>query len=80
MNSEVLIHQNPDGNIKTAIRLENETVWLTQEQMALLLVKPSPPSTSTFKIFIRKESLTRKVLYKNSEIPNFSKRQKMSSF
>ncbi|MFT6843583.1 MAG: hypothetical protein ACJASR_002367, partial [Psychroserpens sp.] len=33
MNSEILIYQNPDGNIKIDVRLENETVWLTQEQM-----------------------------------------------
>jgi len=39
MNSEILIYQNPDGNIKIDVRLENETVWLTQEQMALLFGK-----------------------------------------
>jgi hypothetical protein len=39
MNSDILIYQNPDGNIKIDVRLENETVWLTQEQMALLFGK-----------------------------------------
>ena len=39
MNSEILIYQNPDGNIKIDVRLENETVWLTQAQMALLFGK-----------------------------------------
>lgn len=39
MNSQILIYQNPDGNIKIDVRLENETVWLTQEQMALLFGK-----------------------------------------
>lgn len=39
MNSEFLIYQNPDGNIKIDVRLEDETVWLTQEQMALLFGK-----------------------------------------
>jgi len=29
MNSEILIYQNQDGNIKIDVRLENETVWLT---------------------------------------------------
>lgn len=38
-NSEILIYQNPDGNIKIDVRLENETVWLTQDQMATLLGK-----------------------------------------
>jgi len=39
MNSEILIYQNPDGNIKIDVRLENETVWLTQAQMATLFGK-----------------------------------------
>ncbi|MGW8121639.1 virulence RhuM family protein [Roseivirga echinicomitans] len=39
MNSEILIYQNQDGNIKIDVRLENETVWLTQTQMGLLFDK-----------------------------------------
>lgn len=39
MNSEILIYQNPDGNIKIDVRLENETVWLTQAQMGQLFGK-----------------------------------------
>ncbi len=39
MSSEIIIYQNPDGNIKIDVRLEEETVWLTQAQMALLFGK-----------------------------------------
>ena len=39
MNSEILIYQNSDGNIKIDVRLEEETVWLTQDQMAALFGK-----------------------------------------
>ena len=39
MNSDILIYQNPDGNIKIDVRLEEETVWLTQDQMATLFGK-----------------------------------------
>lgn len=39
MNSEILIYQNQEGNIKIDVRLEEETVWLTQEQMATLFGK-----------------------------------------
>lgn len=40
MNSgEIVIYQNQDGNIKIDVRLEEETVWLTIEQMALLFGK-----------------------------------------
>ena len=38
-NSEILIYQNTDGNIKVDVRLEEETVWLTQAQMATLFNK-----------------------------------------
>jgi len=37
--SEILIYQNQDGNIKIDVRLEEETVWLTQDQMAQLFGK-----------------------------------------
>jgi hypothetical protein len=36
---EILIYQNQEGNIKIDVRLEEETVWLTQDQMALLFGK-----------------------------------------
>ena len=36
MSSEIIIYENQEGNIKIDVRLENETVWLTQEQMGLL--------------------------------------------
>ena len=36
---EIFIYQNPDGNIKIDVRLEEETVWLKQDQMAVLFGK-----------------------------------------
>jgi len=39
--SEIILYQNPDGSIKLDVRLEDETVWLTQAHMAeLFQVKP----------------------------------------
>ena len=38
-NSEILIYQNSEGNIKIDVRLEEETVWLNQSQMAELFGK-----------------------------------------
>jgi hypothetical protein len=38
-NSEILIYQTEDGQTKIETRLENETVWLNQAQMAELLGK-----------------------------------------
>jgi hypothetical protein len=39
MNSEILIYQTEEGLTKIQTRLENETVWLTQAQMAALFGK-----------------------------------------
>jgi len=40
MNSgEIIIYQNQDGNIKIDVRLEEDTVWLTIDQMALFFGK-----------------------------------------
>ncbi len=38
-NSDILIYQNADGNIKIDVRLEEETVWLTQAQLCELFQK-----------------------------------------
>jgi hypothetical protein len=37
--SELLIYQAPNGEIKIDVRLEDETVWLTQDHMAQLFGK-----------------------------------------
>lgn len=39
MNSDIIIYQNLDGNINIDVRLDEETVWLTQDQMASLFGK-----------------------------------------
>src|SRR5690606_37104618 len=39
MNSDILIYQNQEGNIKIDVRLQEETVWLTQAQMGQLFSK-----------------------------------------
>ncbi|MDR2692400.1 MAG: virulence RhuM family protein [Dysgonamonadaceae bacterium] len=36
---QILLYQNNDGTIKVDVRLENETVWLSQEQMGMLFGK-----------------------------------------
>jgi hypothetical protein len=38
-NSEILIYQNQDGEINIDVRLEDDTVWLTQAHIAELFGK-----------------------------------------
>lgn len=38
-NGEIVLYKNKEGSIKIDVRLEDETVWLTQEQMGQLFGK-----------------------------------------
>lgn len=39
VNDKIIIYQTDDGQTQVDVRLENETVWLTQAQMAMLFEK-----------------------------------------
>ena len=36
MNNSIEIYRSQDGSVQLNVKLENETVWLTQSQMAEL--------------------------------------------
>lgn len=42
---EIVIYQTADGNTNLNVRLENETVWLTQKQIAELFGTKRPAIT-----------------------------------
>ena len=53
---EILVYKNKDGKIKVDVRLENETVWLTQKAMAeLFQVKPQNITMHLKNIFAERE-------------------------
>ena len=41
---QVILYQTPDGESKIEVRLENDTVWLSADQMAELFSETNPPS------------------------------------
>lgn len=59
---EILIYQNTDGNIKIDVRLEEETVWLTQDQMALLFGKGRSTITEHIQNVFKEGELDEKVV------------------
>ncbi len=59
---EILIYQNTDGNIKIDVRLEEETVWLTQAQMALLFGKGRTTITEHIQNVFKEGELDEKVV------------------
>ena len=54
--SDIIIYQNPDGAASLEVRLDHETVWLTQKQMAELFGKNSDTIGLHIRNAIKKES------------------------
>src|SRR3990167_11388052 len=72
--SQIVIYQTEDGQTKVNVRFENETVWLTQDQMAELFDKSKSTINEHIQnIYEEKELLIAKTMKKfgNSE---FSKK------
>ena len=59
---EILIYQSSEGNIKVEVHLEDETVWLTQEQMALLFGKARNTITEHIQNVFKEGELDEKVV------------------
>lgn len=59
-NNTILIYQAEDGKIKIETRLENETVWLTQEQMAQLFQRERSVITKHLKNIFKEQELDEK--------------------
>ena len=68
MNSQIIIYQNPDGKIKIDVRLEEETVWLTQDQMATLFGKAKSTINEHIKNVFAEGELDEKVVVRKFRI------------
>lgn len=65
-NTQILIYQSNDGSIKLDVHLEDETVWLTQEQIAQLFGKAKSTISEHIKnVFVEGE------LLRSSTVRNF---------
>jgi hypothetical protein len=69
MTSELIIYKTEDGQTKIQTRLENETVWLTQLQMAELFGKGRSTIKEHISILLRKGNLPKKWYVGISDIP-----------
>ena len=73
-NGEILIYQNPDGNIKIDVRLEDETVWLTQDQMASLFGKAKSTLNEHIKNIYEEQELVEASTMKKFGISEFQQK------
>ena len=56
-DSKITIYETEDGQTRLQVKIEGETVWLTQDQMAELFEKSKSTINEHIKIFMKKKSL-----------------------
>lgn len=71
---EIIIYQNKDGNIKIEAHLEDETVWLNQDQMALLFGKAKSTINEHIKNVYEENELQEIVTMKKFGISEFQQK------
>ena len=65
-NSEIIIYQSEDGKIRLDVRLEEKTVWLTQEQIAQLYGKGRSTITEHISNIFKEGELEREKVCRKS--------------
>jgi hypothetical protein len=73
MSSEILIYQTEDGQTKIQTRFENETVWLTQEQISALFQRERSVITKHINNVFNEGELERESNVQNLHIANSDK-------
>lgn len=70
---QIIIYQTPDGTTAIDVKLENETVWLTQAQMVILFGRDQSVISRHIKNIFREEELEEKSNMQNMHIANSDK-------
>ncbi len=70
---QIIIYQAPDGTTAIDVKLENETVWLTQAQMVILFGRDQSVISRHIKNIFREEELEEKSNMQNMHIANSDK-------
>lgn len=73
-DSELLIYQDSDGKVKIDVRLEGETVWLTQEHMAQLFGKAKSTINEHIKNIFAEGELEKGAVVKKFGISEFQQK------
>ncbi len=70
---EIIIYQTPDKKVKIDVSLQNETVWLTQEQIAMLFGSERSVITKHIRNIFKGGELKEKSNVQKMHIPNSDK-------
>lgn len=66
---EIVLYQTADGRTSIDVKLENETAWLSKEQMAMLFERDRTVISRHIKNILKKENSTRKWYVQNLHTP-----------
>lgn len=72
-NSEIILYQTEAGQTKLEVRLENETVWLTQQQMSELFQRERSVITKHINNVFKENELQEESNVQNLHIANSDK-------
>lgn len=73
-NGEIIIYQSEDGSSKLKVKLEDETVWLTQAQLVELFQSSKANISEHIKNIINEGELDEDSVFVNSEqLPQMEK-------
>lgn len=67
-DSSIILYQSPDGSTSFEVRLDQETVWLTQKQMAELFGKTVPTINEHIKNILKEGELEEAAVIRNFRI------------
>ena len=67
-NNEIIIYEGDNGQPRIEVRFENETVWLTQEQMAELFGKGRSTITEHIQNTFKEGELDEKLVCRDSRL------------
>lgn len=70
--SQVEIYKSQDDNIEIAVQLENDTVWLTIEQMAFLFEKSRATINEHILNIFKEKELLKETVMRKIGISDFS--------
>ena len=71
--NEIEIYKTPDNKVELEVQLENETVWLTQQQLVELFDKERSVITKHINNVFREKELPEKSNVQKMHIPNSDK-------
>ncbi|MFN6944441.1 MAG: hypothetical protein ACK4ND_05805 [Cytophagaceae bacterium] len=66
-NLEIAIYQSKDGDIQLEVKLLNETIWLSLNQIAELFDRDKSVIPGIFLIYIKKENYIKTQLLQNMQ-------------